>query len=204
MSGVTAKSRNLSACHLCMKLAPSALQACPRCGSAMHARKDNSMPRTLALLCTASLLYIPANLFPVMITEQLHGSTPSTILGGVVLLINMGSIPVAALIFVASVMVPVGKLITLFYLWWTVKCGAAASPRQRTIAYRITETIGKWSMVDVFVVSILVALVHIGTVLVIRPGIAAVLFAALVIITIIAAKSFDPRLFWDEQEEQHD
>jgi paraquat-inducible protein A len=170
----------------------------------MHLRKTNSLNRTLALLFTACLLYIPANILPIMITDQFGNSTESTILGGVVLLVNMDSIPIAAVIFIASVMVPVGKIITLFYLCWSVSRGSQVSARQRTVTYRITELIGKWSMVDVFVVSILVALVHLGGILVIRPGAAAVAFAGLVIVTMIAAESFDPRLFWDQQEIDND
>jgi paraquat-inducible protein A len=139
-----------------------------------------------------------------MITDQFGNSLESTILGGVVLLIQMDSIPVAVIIFIASVMVPVGKLISLFYLCWTVKRGSSASPRQRSIAYRITELIGKWSMMDVFVVSILVALVHLGNLLVIRPGAAALAFASLVVVTMIAAEQFDPRLFWDPETDDHD
>lgn len=204
MSRVTAASKGLSSCHLCLKMTSIEWHKCPRCGSALHSRKVNSLNRTLALLCTACLLYIPANLFPIMITDQFGSSLESTILGGVVLLIQMNSIPVAAIIFIASVMVPIGKIMALFYLCWTLKCGSSVSPRQRTIAYRITELIGKWSMVDVFVVSILVALVHIGKVLVIRPGIASLTFAGLVIVTMIAAEKFDPRLFWDKEEQTYD
>lgn len=200
MKQITAASRGMSSCHLCLKLASSELHSCPRCGSAMHLRKTDSLNRTLALLITACILYIPANLYPIMITDQLGTSTESTILGGVVLLINMDSIPIAAIIFIASVMVPLGKIITMFYLCWTISRRSSVNPRQSTITYRITEFIGKWSMVDVFVVSILVALVQLGGILVIRPGAAAVSFAALVIVTMIAAESFDPRLFWDQQE----
>ena len=204
MKRVTAISQGLASCHLCQKVASIELHKCPRCGTALHSRKANSLNRTLALLCTATILYIPANIYPIMITDQLGSSLESTILGGVVLLIQMDSIPVAAIIFIASVMVPVGKLISMFYLCWTVKTGSSVSPRQRSVAYRITELIGKWSMIDVFVVSILVALVHIGKILVIRPGVASIAFAALVIVTMIAAEGFDPRLIWDKEEEDHD
>jgi paraquat-inducible protein A len=197
---VTAAASQLSSCHLCMKLVPEREQHCPCCGSAMHSRKPDSINRTLALLFTAGILYIPANILPIMITDQFGVSIESTILGGIVLLIDMGSWPIAAIIFIASVMVPLGKLITLSFLCWTVKNGSGVSPRQRTITYRITELIGKWSMIDVFVVAILVALVHLGGILVIRPGAAAMAFAGVVIVTIFAAESFDPRLFWDQQD----
>jgi paraquat-inducible protein A len=204
MQGNTAVSRHLASCHLCLKLADASLHHCPRCGEALHQRKSNSLQRTLALLVTACVLYIPANILPIMVTDQLGNSTESTILGGVVLLIDMGSLPIAAIIFIASVMVPLGKLIALFYLCWSVSSGKLVSPRQRTVMYRVTELIGKWSMVDVFVVSILVALVHLTGLLVIRPGAAAVAFAGVVIVTIVAAESFDPRIIWDQQEKNNE
>jgi paraquat-inducible protein A len=203
MPGTTAASRNLSACHVCCKLAPAGVHHCPRCGSAMHLRKNDSIQRTLALLVTACLLYIPANLLPIMYTDQLGSSEGSTILGGVLILIHHDALPVALVIFVFSVMVPSGKLMAMFYLVWTVKRHSPVSPRQRTIMYRVTEFVGKWSMVDVFVVAILVALVHLGGLLAIRPGYAALSFAGVVIVTMIAAESFDPRLIWDEMEEKN-
>lgn len=201
-SPVTAASQALATCHLCYKLAPASEHECPRCGSALHVRKTNSMQRTLALLITACVAYIPANMYPIMYTDQLGSTEASTILGGVVLLINLGSVPVALVIFVFSVMVPSGKILAMFYLLWTVKNRSQDNPVQRTKMYQITEFIGKWSMVDVFVVAILVALVNLGGLLVIRPGIAAISFAAVVIITMIAAESFDSRLIWDEMEEE--
>jgi len=203
VTGVSAASRNLAACHICCKLAPADLHHCPRCGSALHLRKTDSLQRTLALLITATILYIPANLYPIMITDQLGVPEASTILGGVVLLIKLGSVPIAAIIFIASVMVPLGKLIAMYYLVWSVHF-KDGSERQRTIMYTVTEFIGKWSMIDVFVVAILVALVHLGGLLVIRPGIAALSFAGVVIITMVAAESFDPRLIWDKQENNND
>ena len=204
MTETTALSKNLAACHLCCKLAPAEQHHCPRCGAAMHLRMTDSLQRTIALLITASLLYIPANLYPIMYTDQLGSTEASTILGGVVLLIKLGSVPIAAIIFIASVMVPLGKLISMFYLVWTVENHSRLDPRQRTVMYQVTEFVGKWSMVDVFVVAILVALVHLGGLLVIRPGIAALSFAGVVIVTMIAAESFDSRLIWDEMENKND
>jgi len=203
MTAETAASRNLAACHICCKLASAELHHCPRCGSAMHLRKSDSIQRTLALLFTACLLYIPANLYPIMITEQLGKAEGSTILGGVVLLLHHGAIPVALVIFLFSVMVPIGKLMSMFYLVWTVQRHSTLSPRQRTVMYQVTEFVGKWSMVDVFVVAILVALVHLGGLLAIKPGIAALSFAGVVIVTMIAAESFDARLIWDNMEEEN-
>jgi paraquat-inducible protein A len=169
----------------------------------VHQRETDSLQRTLALLITASILYIPANLYPIMYTDQLGRTEASTIIGGVVLLIKLGSVPIAAVIFIASVMVPLGKLFAMFYLVWTVERHSPLEPRQRTVMYQVTEFIGKWSMVDVFVVAILVALVNLGGLLVIRPGIAALSFAGVVIVTMIAAESFDSRLIWDEMDNKN-
>ncbi len=201
MSKDTAASQGLASCHLCWKVASAELHHCPRCGSAMHLRKSDSIQRTLALLVTACVLYIPANVYPIMYTDQLGSTEPSTIIGGVILLIKLGSVPVAAVIFLFSVMVPIGKLMAMFYLVWTVERHSRLDTRQRTLMYTITEFVGKWSMIDVFVVAILAALVHLGGLLVIRPGIAALSFAGVVIVTMIAAESFDSRLIWDVMEE---
>jgi len=203
-AGSTAISRGLASCHTCLKLAPVETHHCPRCGSVMHARESNSLQRCVALLITACILYIPANVLPIMYTDQLGNTEGSTILGGVVLLIKLGSVPIAAIIFIASVMVPSGKLLAMFYLVWSVRSHSRLSPRQRTVMYQVTEFIGKWSMVDVFVVAILVALVHLGGLLVIRPGYAALSFAGVVIVTMIAAETFDSRLIWDQLEDDND
>lgn len=198
----TAAGLDLVACEMCMKLMPVGTQRCTRCGSALHTRKFDSIQRTLALLLTACLLYIPANLYPIMYTEQLGSEEASTILGGVVVLIELGSVPIALVIFVFSVIVPLGKIITMFYLVWTVRGHSPLSRRQRSILYRVTQFVGKWSMVDVFVVAILVALVHLTGLLVVRPGIAALSFAAVVILTMVATESFDSRLIWDNSTDE--
>ncbi len=199
----TARSIGLASCETCCKLVPAATSKCPRCGSTVHLRQRDSLQRTLALLITACVLYIPANVLPIMYTDQLGDTQASTILGGVLLLIKLDSVPIALVIFIASVMVPLGKLIALFYLVWSVERHSPLSPRQRGMLYRVTEFIGKWSMVDVFVVAILVALVHLGGVLVIRPGYAALSFAAVVVVTMIAAECFDSRLIWDAMEDDN-
>ena len=199
---ITATSCGLASCHLCLKLVDSKLHHCPRCGSAVHQRKSDSIQRTLALLITATIFYIPANIWPIMITDQLGTPTESTIIGGVLLLIDMGSISIAAVIFIASVMVPTGKLLSMYYLCWSIHNAPSGTVNQRTVMYRVTEFIGKWSMIDVFVVAILVALINIDDLLVIRPGAAAIAFACVVIISMVAAESFDPRMMWDKVEDQ--
>ena len=197
---MTAASQGLASCHICLKLAEADHHLCPRCGAALHLRKSNSIERTLALLFTACVLYIPANLLPIMVTDQLGQPTPSTIIGGVVLLLDMGSVSIAAIIFFASVMIPSSKLAMMFYLCWSVRNGPPETVRQRTVLYRITEFIGKWSMIDVFVVAILVALINLTNLIVIHPGTATVAFAGVVMISMLAAESFDPRLMWDQKE----
>lgn len=197
---MTAATQGLASCHICLKLVDAKQHVCPRCGAALHLRKANSIGRTLALLFTACVLYIPANILPIMITDQLGQPTPSTIIGGVVLLLDMGSVSIAAVIFFASVMIPSSKIAMMFYLCWSVRNGPPDTVRQRTILYRITEFIGKWSMIDVFVVAILVALINLTNLIVIHPGSAAIAFAAVVMVSMLAAESFDPRLMWDQRE----
>ena len=193
----SAAARGLAACHTCHKLSPASTHRCPRCGAPVHVRVTDSLHRTMALVLTAAVLYIPANVLPIMTTEQLGVAEPSTILGGVVLLWHHGSYPIAAVIFIASVMVPLGKLIALAVLCWGVKRRHVARPRERTVMYRVTEFVGRWSMIDVFVVAILVALIQLGGLLVIRPGAAGLAFCGVVIVTMVAAETFDPRLIWD-------
>jgi len=154
----------------------------------------------MALVVTATILYIPAMTLPIMRTVSLGAAMDSTVVGGVVILWNMGSYPIAAIIFIASVFVPVGKLIALTVLCWFVTYGKGVSPQQQTALYRITEIVGKWSMIDVFVVAILVALIKLGDVLSFFPGLAALTFASVVIVTMVAAELFDPRLIWDKAQ----
>lgn len=196
----TAAALGMAGCHVCTRMAPVELKRCPRCGAGLHLRVPNSVQVTLALVTTAVLLYVPANVLPIMYTEQLGRSQPSTIIGGVLFLWHHGSYPVAGVIFVASVVVPLAKILVLYWLCWTVMTRDAANAYQRTVLYRVTEFVGRWSMVDVFVVAILVALIQLKGLLAFRPGPAAIAFAAVVIITMVAAERFDPRLVWDNLE----
>lgn len=194
----TGAAAGLASCHVCWKLAPEDERHCPRCGAKLHLRTPDSLARTLALVVTATILYIPANVLPIMVTDTLVMTEQTTILGGVVLLWNLGSYPVAAVIFFASIFIPSSKLLILYGLCWSVWSGHAAGPQQRTLLYRIIEFIGKWSMIDVFVVAVLVALIRLGGVLTIQPGPAVVAFGAVVALTMIAAEGFDTRLIWDK------
>ncbi len=170
---------------------------CPRCGSTLHRRKPDSITRTWALLLAALALYMPANFYPVLTVIQAGAGQPSTILGGVEELIASGMYPLAALVFLASVTVPVLKILGLMLLLVSTQTRRVSRLRDRTRLYRIVDAVGRWSMIDIFMESILVALVQFGTAVTIEPGVGAVAFAGVVIITMFAAASFDPRLMWD-------
>jgi len=200
----SAAAQGLALCHLCHHLDSVELHNCQRCGSPLHLRNEGSLHRSLALLITAVILYIPANVLPIMTTVQLGSGEPATIIGGVVILAKMGSYPIAAVIFIASVMVPISKMIALAYLIFSAWRRDQFSPKQRTVIYRMTEFVGRWSMVDVFVVAILVALVRLQGLIVIEPGNAALAFAGVVVVTMLAAHEFDVRLIWDGMDEAGD
>ena len=160
---------------------------------------SHSIQTTWALLVTSIMFYIPANTLPIMHTNILGDDQPSTILGGVVTLWKMGSYPIAAIIFIASILVPVGKLAILCWLNYSVQTDYYGGQKTRMVGYRITEFIGRWSMIDVFVVAILVSLIQLGNIMSIYPGYAALAFCTVVILTMLAAFSFDTKLIWSEQ-----
>ncbi len=191
----SAAALGLACCHACGKVQPVELGACARCGGALHLRKAHSLQRTMALTAAAVMLYLPANLLPMMRTIGFGGGEEKTILGGVILFWEHQAYPIAIVIFTASVVIPILKLIAIVTLCISTRTGRR--PQAMTRVYRLTELVGRWSMVDVFVVSILVAVVQLGNLLSIEPGPAAVAFAAVIILTMLAAMSFDPRLLWD-------
>jgi paraquat-inducible protein A len=202
----TARQFGLLSCHDCHLLSeapadPRAHPECPRCGAALHPRKPNSIARTWALVIAATVLYIPANVLPMTVTSALGTVQADTIMSGVIYFIHSGSWEIAAVIFIASVFVPLLKLLILVYLLISVQYRSPLRPKDRTALYRLTEAVGRWSMLDIYVVTILVALVKLGAVATIEAGPAAVFFAAVVVVTMIAAESFDPRLIWDIIEE---
>jgi len=170
---------------------------CPRCDSALHERKPNSVARTWALVIAAAVLYIPANYYPVLSVVQLGAGQPSTILGGVEELVTARQYPLAALVFFASIAVPVLKLFGLSIMLITIQTGRSGWLRDRTRLYHIVRFIGRWSMIDIFMESLLGALVAFGAVITIEPGAGALAFCAVVILTMFAAEIFDPRLMWD-------
>lgn len=204
--GVTAKRAGLVACHTCARLQPrhrqSSGQHCLRCGSLLHERRPDSVRRTAALTLAAALLYIPANLLPVMHTESLGRSEDDTILGGVAYFWTSGDWPLSVIVFVASVMVPMLKLAILALQAIAAHRGSGWRPLERTRLFRIVERIGRWSMLDVFVVALTVALVHFGSFAEITAGPGALAFGGVVVLTMLASMQFDPRLIWDDTNSQ--
>ena len=200
----TAAVRELLSCHSCGLLnrrpaAPSALR-CARCGVALHRRIPRSLSRSWGWLVAAIMLYLPANLLPIMHVTSFGRSRSDTILSGAEYLVQLDMWPLALIVFVASVLIPVTKIVILVYLLLSVQLRSRYRPMDRLRLYRFTEFVGRWSMVDVFVVTVLVALVDLGQVAQVEAGSGALAFAAVVVLTMLAARTFDPRLIWDNAE----
>jgi paraquat-inducible protein A len=186
------------ACHLLSRPASATKPGfCRRCGEELEWRRHASIQRAWALVIAAAICYIPANALPVMNSTTLGHSEGDTILSGVALLYTTGSWPLALIVLIASVMIPLGKLAALVHLLITVQRGSVTSSRERTRLYRIVLFIGRWSMLDVFVVTFTVALVQLQPLMSVAPGLGVLFFAAVVVLTMLAADSFDPRLIWD-------
>ncbi len=205
----TARGNGLIACHTCGLLsrrsdAVAGRLRCPRCAATLHPRIPRSLSRSWAFLVAAIMLYLPANLLPIMHLTSLGRTQSDTILSGVAFLLVHGMWPLALIVFVASIVVPLLKMLILIYLLLSVQLRSRYRPIDRTRLYRFTEFVGRWSMVDVFVVTVLVALVHLGQLASIEAGLGAVFFAAVVILTMLAANTFDPRLIWDNVDNQDD
>ena len=197
----SAAAAGVVSCRECGLLArpasPEAPGHCPRCGEALHWRHEHAIQRTWALLVAAAVLYVPANLLPVLTTNTLVSSDSDTIMSGVIFLYDSGSWPLALIVLVASVMIPLGKILALAWVLVSVQRRSAVSNRQRTRLYRIVEFVGRWSMLDVFVDTFVVALVQLSPLMSVEPGPGVLYFMAVVILTMFAAQSFDPRLIWD-------
>jgi paraquat-inducible protein A len=203
----SAASRGLLSCHVCGLLCralPAAGVQCPRCQAPLHARKPYSVQRTWALTIAAFILYVPANTLPILETQSLLMAQSNTIMSGVLLFWDSGSWFLAALIFFASFVVPLTKLIALTLLLVSIQLRVRWRPYQRTQLYRLVDYIGRWSMLDIYVVALSVALVQAGPLASMRAGLGAAAFAAVVVLTMLATEAFDPRLIWDTSKEQND
>lgn len=196
-----------STCHNVLQmptLKPGQVAACPRCCSQLHFRYPRSLSRTWAWLLTAFVLFFPANLLPVMTVMYFGDGQPDTIMSGVLHLLEEGQYPVGILVFIASIFVPLLKMVGIAFLLIIVQLHVPLSRRQCTFLYRFIELIGRWSMLDLFMISILVTLVDMGSLASVTAGAGATAFATVVVVTMFAAHTFDPRLIWDLRSDKHD
>lgn len=201
----TAARLGLAVCRFCRQVArlPAGRVdggLCPRCGATLHVRLPDSVARTWAFLIAACALYVPANLLPVMRTSSLFGYQRDTIMSGIGFLWRSGSHGLAALVFTASVVIPLAKLLLLSYLLLTVHRRVATGARARAMLYRLLEGVGRWSMLDVFVIALLVGLLRLHALAEVEAGAGAAAFGVMAVSTMLAARSFDPRLIWDAAE----
>lgn len=202
---VTAREMGLIACRVCGRVCQcqdeGRVGKCPRCGARMHRRKPNSVGRTWALLLSAMILYIPANVIPIMHTHTIFFTTDSTILHGVMQLWRAGSADLAVIVFCASIMVPLLKFLALgFLLLRSRRPASRKQRRQQSKLYRIVDIIGHWSMLDVFVVALLTGVIQLGQFANVAPRGAAIWFALVVVLTMLASMSYEPRLAWDHDD----
>lgn len=205
---VSAMQHGLQSCEGCGLLSRPAAGhehgRCPRCDEVLEFRKPQSLERTTAFLIAAAICYIPANLLPVLTTVTAAGSESDTILQGVVLLWSPTGWPLSLIVLIASIMIPSAKILALAYLVFSVRRGTIENGEQRVRMYRTVEFIGRWSMVDVFVDTFTAALVQLKPLMSVEPAVGLFFFAAVVVLTMLAVESFDPRLIWDPASEaQH-
>ncbi|WP_250455938.1 paraquat-inducible protein A [Caballeronia sp. ATUFL_M2_KS44] len=208
LNGRIASASGICVCHDCGLSTRGVLRhshrCCPRCGARLHLRKPASLSRTWAYLISAAVLYVPANLLPVMNTSSLFGAQKDTIMSGVAYLWTSGSWPLAIIVFIASIAVPMLKILAIGYLAASVNLRMTQYTVQRARIYRIVELVGRWSMLDIYVIAVLVALVQFSAMATIEAGPASIAFGAVVVLTMLAAMSFDPRLIWDASDAQRE
>ncbi len=196
---VTAREIGVVGCQRCTKVWPLGTKRCTRCGAQIVSRDHKALQRVWAWWIVGLICYIPANLYPMLQTRTLVSVQQDTIIGGVITLINHGSFGIALVIFLASVMIPVGKFLAIAFLALAAQRGTTSPSKQRMGLYEIVEYIGRWSMIDVFVVAILSSLVQLNALAAVNPGPAALFFGLSVIFTMLSAQSFDARLIWDAE-----
>jgi paraquat-inducible protein A len=194
---MSARSVGLVACRSCGRVHPAQTAFCMRCGQRLFSREPDSMQRVWAWLCAGFMAYIPANLYPMLETTTLGQTQTNTLLGGVIELMLHHSFGVAAIVFFASIVIPIGKFISISYLALQIRQSNSHSLHLKHRMLEVVDFIGRWSMIDVFVVALLSSLVQLGSVVSVKPGIAAVSFALSVVFTMLSAMSFDSRLIWD-------
>ncbi|TCO70819.1 paraquat-inducible protein A [Rhodovulum euryhalinum] len=195
----TAREMGLVACTRCTRVWPAGTGRCARCGQRLHSREPKALQRVWAFWAVGLMAYVPANLWPMLETRTLVSTQHSTIVGGAVELARHGNWGIALVILTASVAIPVGKFLAIASLALGVRHGSALPQARRQQLYEVVEYIGRWSMIDVFVVAILASLVQLGAVAQVSPGPASLFFALSVIFTMLSAQGFDSRLIWDAE-----
>ncbi len=198
-----AADRGLAGCRTCGKVSPVTMGCCPRCGTHLHLRKPDSIRNTVALMIAATILYIPSHLLPIMTVVELGDVTHNTIISGMMTFWRTGAYPIAIVIFTASILIPLLKIIALSWLCAAATGKVHPSPKTLGRLYWFTELLGRWSMIDIFVVGILVSIVQLGNYMSITPGLGAIAFAGVVLLTMFAAMSFEPRLLWDRLDDMN-
>ena len=196
---LSAREMGIVACRRCTKAQPLGTQTCPRCGHVLQSREPLSLQRVWAFWVLGLMCYIPANVYPMLKTRTLFKVEESTIIGGAVDIAHYGNYGIAAIILIASVVIPLGKFWAVAFLAISVKQRYKVTNHRRQILYEVVEYIGRWSMIDIFVVAILSALVQLKTLASINPGVASIFFALSVIFTMLSAQAFDSRLIWDAE-----
>ncbi len=196
---ISARELGVVACTRCTQVWPAGTSDCARCGSKIVARDALSLQRVWALWLIGLMCYVPANVYPMLQTRTLLSVQEDTIVGGAVELIHHGSIGVALIILIASVVIPLGKFIAIAFLAISVKRPSTVSKQHRQILYEVVEYIGRWSMIDIFVVAIMSSLVQLNALAAVNPGRASLFFALSVIFTMLSAQAFDSRMIWDLQ-----
>lgn len=201
---VTAREAGLVACTRCGRAWPLGTGICGRCGAKLVSRDEGSLQRVWALWLVGLMCYVPANIYPMLRTQQLLTVDESTIISGAVELAHHGSFGIAAIILIASVVIPLGKFWAIAFLAVSVRQQKSFASHRRLLMYELVEYIGRWSMIDIFVVAILSALVQLKGLATITPGPAAFFFALSVIFTMLSAQAFDPRMIWDKQTKDNE
>jgi paraquat-inducible protein A len=202
---LNAKDHDLAGCHTCGQVVEMQHQShavCPRCESEVHLRKPDSINRSWAFLITSFVMYIPANTEPMMISTSLGSTSSDTILQGVHYFLSHGDWPLALVIFAASVLLPLLKMMAIAYILISVQRGLTTRKAEKTRLYVLAEILGRWSMLDIFVVGLMCVLVQLGSLTTIAPGPACIAFAMVVIFTMFAEMALDPKLIWDQTEDK--
>ncbi len=195
----SARDLGVVACTRCTKVWPEGTRTCGRCGKPLSARDDKSLQRVWAFWLVGLMCYVPANMYPMLQTRTLLSVQEDTIIGGAVDLLHHGAVGIALIILIASVMIPLGKFMAIAFLALSVTRPSSVSNHHRQLLYEVVEYIGRWSMIDIFVVAIMSSLVQLNTLAAVNPGRASLFFALSVIFTMLSAQAFDSRMIWDVQ-----